>query len=1024
MARRRALPIAAAPVPAKLTRPVAAGLVRRERLFRSLDAAARRRAVWISAPGGSGKTSLVTTWVETRGINALWYRLDAGDGDPGTLFHWLRGAARVRAEGDALPAFAPENMEALELYARQFFEAWFMRIDEALTLVFDNFEQVPAESRAGEVLAGLLAVLPERARLIVVSRSRPPAALARWEASPELACLDWDELRFSREEAAALAAQWGVVDADVVAPLADSSRGWAAGIVLMLRAARAGITVRDNGDAAPRGLFNYFAQEIHAQLPAATQQFLLRSAFLRDITVPMAEVLTGEPGAARILVALHADNFFIERKQQVVPGTPVQYEYHPLFRDFLRDCAQQRLGAAELADLRRRAAALLEAAGQVQAAAELLIDAGDSVRLAALAEAHAPTLVDSARFGTLQGWLERLPGGAMERHPRLLLWAGLCKLAARAADWPAAMERARMALEAAHDLAGAFAARLRRLPVVADPADAEADVEAMLAFVEDRWDTLEPAEQRELLSHFRLDLRTPLMLKLVRALRDRVEPVFMAARDPDTQMALGPFLANAASSHGDVERQRVLAPLLAPLIEAGHGSLLARADSLAYLSFYWNQCGSCDDNRRALRGLDALGDVGGFYVDQVLVWQSALRCALLARDDAAAARLEPRVRAIARLVPWRFMLFLPSAVHLYLRTGQLHLAAEAADELHRLVPERSPIRSLVGVARGQVLLVDGRPAEALAALAEGLAAARQWGHRTVLFSNLVLMTVAHRRSADLDAADRSLTEALALSRASGIVRGNQIFDPLYTEALVHALTRGIEVEQARHIIAMSEQPSPDIEVGGWPWPRRLMLFGGATLVGSVADGPAGDSPAHGKRAARRTLELLAFVAVRGGGMPVAASAAIDALWPDAEGDAAKKSFEITLHRLRRQLGSDAAIRLEGGKLHLDVTRCWVDALAFAQMTERVESGQGSGADVEHALALYRGPLFGDDPPAWGVPWRERLQARYARLVEQAGRAYVAAGQSAEARRCLTHAMETDASVERTCTRLLHAWDTE
>ena len=53
-------------VPAKISAPRLAQSYRRVRLFRALDAACRRRGVWISAPAGAGKTSLVVTYLAAR----------------------------------------------------------------------------------------------------------------------------------------------------------------------------------------------------------------------------------------------------------------------------------------------------------------------------------------------------------------------------------------------------------------------------------------------------------------------------------------------------------------------------------------------------------------------------------------------------------------------------------------------------------------------------------------------------------------------------------------------------------------------------------------------------------------------------------------------------------------------------------------------------------------------------------------------------------------------------------------------
>ena len=67
------------PLPAKLTRPRANALLSRERIFRQLDAADGVRWTWVSAPAGAGKTSLGSSWIESKRCACLWYQLDAGD---------------------------------------------------------------------------------------------------------------------------------------------------------------------------------------------------------------------------------------------------------------------------------------------------------------------------------------------------------------------------------------------------------------------------------------------------------------------------------------------------------------------------------------------------------------------------------------------------------------------------------------------------------------------------------------------------------------------------------------------------------------------------------------------------------------------------------------------------------------------------------------------------------------------------------------------------------------------------------
>src|SRR4030095_7737541 len=92
------------PVPAKISRPRPQRVLARPRLFRALDHARRRPVVWVTAPPGAGKTTLVSHYLESRRLCNLWYHVDEGDNDVATFFHYLALAAR----NSAPPARKPQ----------------------------------------------------------------------------------------------------------------------------------------------------------------------------------------------------------------------------------------------------------------------------------------------------------------------------------------------------------------------------------------------------------------------------------------------------------------------------------------------------------------------------------------------------------------------------------------------------------------------------------------------------------------------------------------------------------------------------------------------------------------------------------------------------------------------------------------------------------------------------------------------------------------------------------------------------
>jgi len=139
------------PALAKLTRPKLYDALPRPRLFSLLDEAAARPIVWLTAPPGSGKSTLVASYLEARDLPHVWYQADSGDADPATFVHYMRtAAAQIAGKAAAsLPLFTPEPQQNLARFARSFFRDFFSVLPNPCVVVFDNFQEmrVKAEGR-------------------------------------------------------------------------------------------------------------------------------------------------------------------------------------------------------------------------------------------------------------------------------------------------------------------------------------------------------------------------------------------------------------------------------------------------------------------------------------------------------------------------------------------------------------------------------------------------------------------------------------------------------------------------------------------------------------------------------------------------------------------------------------------------------------------------------------------------------------------------------------------------------------
>ncbi|GAB4175656.1 MAG: hypothetical protein Fur0039_18310 [Rhodocyclaceae bacterium] len=181
----------------------------------------------------------MASYLEHAGVAGLWYQLDESDADVATFFHYLRlAAADLGDERDEpLPLLAPEYHAGLPVFARR--QSLYARLGTPFAIVFDGYEAVSAFSQFHDVTRDALAQLPRGGCVILVSRGDPPAGLARLRANRAIANVGREDLRLTREETDSIVRQRRPqVQPGTLEELHAKTRGWAAGLILLLEQSR------------------------------------------------------------------------------------------------------------------------------------------------------------------------------------------------------------------------------------------------------------------------------------------------------------------------------------------------------------------------------------------------------------------------------------------------------------------------------------------------------------------------------------------------------------------------------------------------------------------------------------------------------------------------------------------------------------------------------------------------------------------------------------------------------------------
>jgi LuxR family transcriptional regulator, maltose regulon positive regulatory protein len=394
----------------KLTPPaLPKGYVERPRLLELVTSGVEGPVTLASAHAGTGKTVLLAAWAAGRD-DVAWLTVDRDDNWSPQL--WLGIELALERIG-ALPADSAADDPVVRLV---------QRLGERSTpviLVLDDVQELESPIVLRE-LEELLHHAPCSIRFVVATRADPQLGLHRLRLNGGLTEIRAADLAFTREESAELleAARLGYDQVDV---LHARTEGWAAGLRL------AAISLERESDPGPfierfagdeRAVADYLLREILEQQTPRRREFLLRTCVADSLTDDLAQLLSGHPGAGRILTELESENFLVSGHDE----RGGVYRYHALLRDFLR-AEVVRVRPSEVATLHKRCARWHWAHGDPLTAFRHAL-AGEDWELADELTADAWHIVVFSATPRIREALLGIPEAAIEEHPGLAIRVG------------------------------------------------------------------------------------------------------------------------------------------------------------------------------------------------------------------------------------------------------------------------------------------------------------------------------------------------------------------------------------------------------------------------------------------------------------------------------------------------------------------------------------------------------------------------------------------------------------------------
>lgn len=271
----------------------------------------------------------------------------------------------------------------------------------------------------------------------------------------------------------------------------------------------------------------------------------------------------------------------------------------------------------------------------------------------------------------------------------------------------------------------------------------------------------------------------------------------------------------------------------------------------------------------------------------------------------------------------------------------------------------------------------------------------------------------------------ALRQAMMLGKRHGIVSCAGWRPDMMADLCVRALENNIQPDYVRQLITEQQliPVRPPLHLENWPWPIKIYTLGRFSLL---KNGSPVKSCGKGQK---RPLEMLK-VLIAFGGRDVSETRLAEALWPDADGDAAHQALRTTLHRLRKLLCHEA-IDYQQGQVSLDARYCWVDSWELERIlgeclaVQTEKSSNNAQFLMNKIIHLYQGPFLGDkvDQP-WALYRRERLNSKVLNTLHKLAVYFCKEGNCVQAIEIYKKGIEVDVLAEEFYRGLMNCYAAE
>ncbi len=967
-------------------------LVVRTRLIEKLHAGIGNRLSVLQAPAGYGKTTLLAQFAADVDFRPIWVTLDSACAIPETLAD--RIVTALRGETTAIGFSSAARDGDLKAYIDVALKHAVETSPQPLLFVFDNAHELRKADDAAELLAWLLATLPEGQEVILSGRAAAPLReVDRALAAGEALLLAKEDLAFDADDVAALEQSLGrPIDGQ---RLLQATEGWPVAVMSVAAGVVAGVEPGrlEAGAAWER----YLAREIWDGVRPDVQELLLRLSVCERVDDSLAVELLGDDGYVRLQEWIDEHDFLLDLRAE---GS---FQLNPLLRDFMRNRYRRRQPEA----FRKTMAEVtgwLERRGAIADAIELArVEKGET--LAELLARHSRALLYHGAFALLWRGFEVLPPEYLEGRPELAaikarVYSHTLKphealeQAASVLNDPSAPNTARVHALLARERGYRLMGRVADLPAVFAEINAILDVddEALLAEVSyaeanfeiqgaSNWPHGEELLHRSIrhaqhTTFPNLELLARSTLGQLMSMRGDGP----AAVNELTNAARGWRAARGTANLGWVLNNLGMSHVMVGDFES----------AVAVLEEAVREGKTCENVRNEAYAVASLGDAYmslGRYEEARIQFEEAIRlCAESVMDESLAAL------SIASLAgAFLGLNDVEQADYFAVRALPIAEISGSPLELGQCLLQYAMVKSAAGNHKG-----------ALSTASEALDLFRQVDARAALRTGHYRKGMLHFRARQRTEAQEELTHLTDLMTETwmmGLLVPLTREDPMFAQ---WAASRGLISPAFREMLDRQVMPQAEGQAESAGLPKIV-----AQSLGQVRVTIDGREVSDEQWASVRAKELFfLFLANREG---LRKEEAVERLYPELSPEKCNSAFHSNVYRIRRALYQESVIKRQGayalnleGEFEWDVEQ-FESAIKHANQLAAGSPERAAG--YQGALRLYHGPFAEAFYTEWAGVLRRRVDEHSQEALSTLGGYYAGRSEYESAATCMEELLD-------------------